>query len=101
MHLKTLGILEHNGDGPWKVGFHDEFFDEFGAWSEAVQDAILSSLGKLREFEPSLGRPSVDILKGSAYSNMKELRVDSDGGGVADCLCFRSKTTSDLVDGRE
>jgi hypothetical protein len=99
MHLKALGILEHNGDGPWKVGFHDEFFDEFGAWSEAVQDAILSSLGKLREFGPSLGRPSVDTLKGSAYSNMKELRVDSDGGVWRIAFAFDPKRRAILLTG--
>jgi len=31
MHLKTLGIMEHNDDGPWKIGFHDQFFEEYGA----------------------------------------------------------------------
>jgi len=64
----------------WEVGFHDEFAREFGEWSEEVQDAILSALGKLRVFGPSLGRPSVDTLKGSEYSNMKELRLDTQGG---------------------
>jgi hypothetical protein len=67
-------------DKQWTVVFHDEFFDEFGAWSEIVQDAVLSSLGKLRVFGASLGRPTVDTLKGSAYPNMKELRVDAEGG---------------------
>ena len=56
------------------------FFAEFGTWSELVQDAVLSQLGKLRAFGPSLGRPTVDTLKGSVYPNMKELRVDADGG---------------------
>ena len=64
----------------WQVVFHDEFFDEYGNWSEVVQDAVLSSLGKLRLFGPSLGRPSVDTLKGSEFPNMKELRVDAEGG---------------------
>jgi hypothetical protein len=45
MHLKTLGIPEHNEGEMWKVDFHDEFFVEFGTWSEAVQDAVLSLLG--------------------------------------------------------
>jgi hypothetical protein len=67
-------------DKQWKVIFHDEFLDEFGTWSEIVQDAVLSSLGKLRVFGPSLGRPTVDTLKGSGYPNMKELRVDAEGG---------------------
>ena len=61
----------------WEVVFDEEFFEEFGAWPYPVQDAVLSSLGKLRAFGPSLGRPTVDTLKGSAYANMKELRVDA------------------------
>jgi len=42
-------------DKQWKIIFHNEFLDEYGAWSEIVQDAVLSSLGKLRVFGPSLG----------------------------------------------
>ncbi len=99
MHLKTLGILEHNDDGPWKIGFHDEFFEEYGAWSEAVQDAILSSLGKLREFGPSLGRPSVDTLKGSDYPNMKELRVDAEGGVWRIAFAFDPRRRAILLTG--
>ena len=64
----------------WEVRFHDEFAREFGAWSEELQDATLSVLGKLRVFGPSLGRPSVDTLKGSEYSNMKELRSEAQSG---------------------
>ena len=63
----------------WEVGFHGDFAREFGAWSEEVQDATLSVLGKLRAFGPSLGRPSVDTLKGSEYPNMKELRIQHSG----------------------
>jgi len=90
MHLKTLGIPEHNQDELWQVRFDEEFFKEFGAWSEGVQDSILSSLGKLRLFGPSLGRPSVDTLKGSEFPNMKELRVDAEGGFLANRICLRS-----------
>ena len=72
--------LKAGMEKPWEVVFHDEFFNEFGAWSEAVQDAVFSQLGKLRVFGPSLGRPSVDTLKGSVYPNMKELRADAEGG---------------------
>jgi hypothetical protein len=64
----------------WKVVFHDEFAAEFGTWSELVQDAVLSSLGKLRVFGPSLGQPGIDTLKRSDYSNIKELRVNAEGG---------------------
>jgi hypothetical protein len=80
MLLRTLGSGKHTMEKQWGVEFHEEFLKEFGDWSQVVQDAILSSLGKLRAFGPSLGRPVVDTLKGSKYPNMKELRVDADGG---------------------
>ena len=35
----------------------------------------------LEEFGPQLGRPTVDTLKGSTHTNMKELRFDT-GDGV-------------------
>ncbi len=98
MHLKTLGIMKHNED-EWKVVFHDEFVPEFGAWSETVQDAVLSSLGKLRRFGPSLGRPGVDTLKGSSYPNMKELRVDADGGVWRIAFAFDPRRKAILLTG--
>jgi hypothetical protein len=70
-----------------------------GAWSEPVQDAVLSSLGKLRRFGPSLGRPSVDTLKGSAYSNMKEIRVEAEGGVWRIAFAFDPKRRAILLAG--
>jgi hypothetical protein len=98
MPLKTLGFSEHNGDS-WGVHFHDEFLKEFGAWSEIVQDAVLSSLGKLRSFGPTLGRPSVDTLKGSGYPNMKEPRVDAVGGVWRIAFAFDPKRRAILLAG--
>jgi hypothetical protein len=99
MHLKTLGIPEHNQDELWQMRFDEEFFKEFGAWSEGVQDSILSSLGKLRLFGPSLGRPSVDTLKGSEFPNMKELRVDAEGGFWRIAFAFDPRRRAILLTG--
>lgn len=79
-HLKTLGTPEHNHPSQWAVEFHEEFLLEFQGWFEQVQDALLAQAGKLRVFGPSLGRPTVDRLKGSKFGNMKELRFDASGG---------------------
>jgi len=49
-------------------------------FSAPVQDALLVEIAVLEEFGPQLGRPSVDTLKSSKYSNMKELRFDADNG---------------------
>ena len=86
-------------DNRWKVEFHEEFIKEFGAWSVTVQDAVLSSLGRLRVFGPSLGRPSVDTLKGSGYPNMKELRVDAENGIWRIAFAFDPKRKAILLTG--
>ena len=64
----------------WDVIFHDAFASEFDVLVEGLQDELLAHAMLLREFGPNLGRPTVDTLKGSKYSNMKELRFDWEGG---------------------
>jgi hypothetical protein len=59
---------------PWQVVFHDLFEPEFTAIAAAVQDELLAHAVLLRDYGPGLGRPTVDTLKGSQHSNMKELR---------------------------
>ncbi|NEP57501.1 MAG: addiction module toxin RelE [Symploca sp. SIO2G7] len=63
----------------WLVELHSKFVGEFQALPEAVQDVLLAKLELLEEFGPRLGRPHVDTLNASKFSNMKELRFDSDG----------------------
>lgn len=66
---------------PWVVQFHPDLVGEFGGMAAAVQDEFLAQARLLAQFGPTLGRPSVDTLKGSAVSNLKELRFSA-GGGV-------------------
>ena len=65
----------------WQVEFNETFEPEFNALEADVQDELLAKVILLERFGPSLGRPSVDTLKGSEYSNMKELRFSA-GDGV-------------------
>ncbi len=65
----------------WVVLFHPEFEAEFGALAEQVQDDLLESARVLAEIGPTLGRPTVDTLKGARHANMKEMRFGS-GRGV-------------------
>ncbi len=58
----------------WSVLFHDEFALEFEGLAESLQDELLAHALLLRDFGPGLGRPTVDTLKGSKHSNMKEIR---------------------------
>ncbi len=63
----------------WAVVFHDAFDAEFEALVEELQDELLAHAKLLAAFGPDLGRPTVDILKGSRHSNMKELRFSWNG----------------------
>ena len=64
----------------WKVEFHDEFEEEFNAFSAPVQDAILTCARLLAMAGPHLARPHADVLHGSKHANMKELRCTADKG---------------------
>ena len=63
----------------WTVLFHDAFDAEFEALVEELQDELLAHAKLLATFGPNLGRPTVDTLKGSRHSNMKELRFSWSG----------------------
>jgi hypothetical protein len=64
----------HNFPEAWVVLFHDAFDKEFSNLKEGLQDELLAHARLLAEFGSKLGRPTVDTLKGSRHTNMKELR---------------------------
>jgi hypothetical protein len=64
----------------WNVYFHPKFKAELDRLSVDVRRELFATLYSLREFGPGLGRPEVDTLKDSKFSNMKELRFRADGG---------------------
>ncbi|MGH6678461.1 MAG: type II toxin-antitoxin system RelE/ParE family toxin [Bradyrhizobium sp.] len=49
---------------------------------------MLAMLVALRERGPTVGRPDVDTLKGSAFANMKELRFRADRGAWRVAFAF-------------
>ena len=63
----------------WTVLFHDAFDAEFEVLVEELQDELLAHAKLLAAFGPDLGRPTVDTLKGSRHTNMKELRFSWNG----------------------
>ena len=65
---------------PWVVQFHDEFAAEVESLAAPVKEELLAQAGLLESEGPTLGRPTVDTLKGSSFTNMKELRFNVDGG---------------------
>ncbi len=63
----------------WEILYHEAFDAWLNEQGEDVQDSVLFSLELLQAEGPLLGRPHVDTLKGSKYSNLKELRVQHRG----------------------
>ena len=64
----------------WTVEFEEEFELEFDELPQEVQDTLFAKATLLEEFGPELGRPLVDTLQGSEYSNLKELRFNAADG---------------------
>lgn len=59
----------------YRVLFCMDFIPEWKALPLSVKERTGAVLDRLEEEGPRLGRPDVDHLIGSAYPNMKEIRV--------------------------
>ena len=81
----------------WVINFEDTFDEEFNELSESVQDECFAHLKLLERFGPELGRPHVDTLNGSKYSNMRELRFNADGGVWRLAFAFDPKRQAILL----
>ena len=83
----------------WEV----EYTDEFGAWwdslMEAAQESIAHDVEVLRAVGPMLGRPHVDTVHGSKFSNMKELRTQRRGEAYRTLFAFDPRRTAILLVG--
>lgn len=81
----------------WSVEFHEDFEAEFEELSEEVQDELLAHASLLETIGPQLGRPHVDTLNGSRYSNMKELRFKAAEGVWRVAFAFDPKRNAILL----
>lgn len=72
----------------WTVITTDVFQRWFAQQDDNVQEEFLAVLTILRSDGPNLGRPQVDTLYGSAFSNMKELRIQVCGHPYRACFAF-------------
>jgi hypothetical protein len=63
----------------WEIVTRTLFDTWFDEQDEEVQEEILAHFAILEEDGPNLGRPQVDQVNGSGYTNMKELRVQVGG----------------------
>jgi hypothetical protein len=64
----------------WIVELHEDFVADFDALPEIVQEEIVALTVLLESFGPELQRPHCDTLKGSYFTNMKELRFSVNDG---------------------
>ena len=66
--------------------------DTFERWFTSLNDTdrarVLAALLVLREKGPGLSRPYADKLRGSRYSDMKELRIQSRGEPIRAFFAF-------------
>lgn len=83
----------------WKVQFCNEFDLEFQAMTDGLQDELLAHAMLLRDYGPNLGRPTVDTLNGSKFSNMKELRFNWEGEVWRVAFVFDPKRQAILLAG--
>ncbi len=81
----------------WVVEFHKDFEPEFDALPEEVQNKLLARASLLETFGSELGRPHVDTLNGSQYSNMKELRLRAANGVWRVAFAFDPKRNAILL----
>jgi hypothetical protein len=83
----------------WEV----EYTDEFGLWwetlSAAEQVSVEASVQLLEQLGPQLARPHADTVKGSRYSNMKELRSQYQGRPLRTFFAFDPRRTAILLIG--
>ena len=63
----------------WQVQYVEPFEEWFWSLSDVDRQNVWSGIVLLQERGPMLRRPYADTVNGSRYSNMKELRVQSQG----------------------
>jgi hypothetical protein len=63
----------------WTVITTDVFNEWLEQKDESIQEKVLASLVVLQQQGPSLGRPFIDTVYDSKFTNMKKLRVQHRG----------------------
>ena len=62
------------------IGDVTEWYENLLRYDAETAELVGAALDLLEEHGPTLGRPLVDTVKGSALPNLKELRPGSSGG---------------------
>ncbi|WP_368542446.1 type II toxin-antitoxin system RelE/ParE family toxin [Enterobacter soli] len=72
----------------WAIRTTDVFDSWFTRLKDTDRASVLAALLVLREKGPGLCRPYADTVKGSRYTNMKELRIQSRGDPLRAFFAF-------------
>ena len=83
----------------WEVEYTDEFELWWRGLSEQQQIDIVASVELLEQLGPQLSRPHADTIKGSKYTNMKELRTQSKGNPLRTFYVFDPRRSAILLFG--
>lgn len=83
----------------WAVQSVAEFEGWFLTLESSVRVEIAAKISLLQQVGPTLGRPHADTLKGSAYPNMKELRIQIGGDPWRVFFAFDPKRSAILLVG--
>ncbi len=70
----------------WEVEYTDEFEVWWESLDEGEQESIAVSVGLLELMGPNVPRPHSDTIKGSRFSNMKELRTQMRESLIVHCM---------------
>lgn len=81
----------------WVVRMAIDFAGEFAGLAGPVQTELLANACLIERFGPHLGRPRADTLKGSRYTNMKELRFEADAGVWRVAFAFDARREAILL----
>lgn len=81
----------------WEVEVSDEFIEWYTALGFEERASIAAGVGMLQVYGPELGRPQVDTLRGSAFPNMKELRVQHRGRPYRVLFAFDPRRNAYLI----
>ena len=72
----------------WEIVTTDTFDGWFDGSNDTDKANVIAGMLLLQEIGPHLSRPYADTLNGSKYTNMKELRIQSNGDPLRAFFAF-------------
>jgi hypothetical protein len=83
----------------WEVEYTDEFEEWWEVLTEGEQIDIAASVGLLEEYGPNLKHPYSSGINKSAYTHMRELRIQHAGQPYRILYAFDPRRTAILLIG--